>query len=250
MATRRKRTGNGGPVRTGRRKNVDASMKLLFMDRRMVEAFFLAVCGRAVGIAFETLRQLSGEIPSAGPEGTRRIDLLWKGRMLGGAPFRLILEIQGQWDRSIVRRMSEHCSLPLIGRFRGALHGSLPFVIPVVLYCGPRRRKTGAPSLLDSFVDVPRACQQDGRGSSTATMGMRSATERAKMQSAAANIRRPDAVSARPRNAIPSQPPRHDDPGSLPDTGGEPQLPRPRRHASGRRRSLFVTDSERLLDGQ
>jgi len=29
--------------------------------------------------------------------------------------------------------------------------------MPVALYSGPRRRETGAPSLLDSFVDVPRA---------------------------------------------------------------------------------------------
>jgi len=160
MATRRKQTGKGGPARPGRRKNVDAGMKLLFMDRRMVEAFFLAffvVCGRGAGIAFETLRLLSGEIPSVGPEGARQIDLLWKGRMRDGAPFRLILEIQGQWDRGIVRRMFEYCSLLLISRFRGAPHGSLPFLMPVVLYCGPKRRKAGAPSLLDSFVDVPRA---------------------------------------------------------------------------------------------
>jgi len=54
MAKRRKRTGNGASARTGRRKNVDASMKLLFMDRRMVEAsclaFFVA-CGRGAGTA-------------------------------------------------------------------------------------------------------------------------------------------------------------------------------------------------------
>jgi len=53
--------------------------------------------------------------------------------------------------------MFECCSLLLIGRFRGAPHGSLPFLMPVALYCGPRPRKTGAPSLLESFVDVPRA---------------------------------------------------------------------------------------------
>jgi len=121
-------------------------MKLLLADPRMVEAFFLALlaaCGRAVGIDFETLRLLPGEIPSVGPEGTRRIDLLWKGRMQDGAPFRLILEIQGQWDRGIAWRMFEYCSLLLINRFRGAPHGSLPFLMPVVLYCGPKRRKAG-----------------------------------------------------------------------------------------------------------
>jgi len=53
--------------------------------------------------------------------------------------------------------MFECCSRLLICRFRGAPHGSLPFLMPVALYCGPRRRKTGAPSLLESFVDVPRA---------------------------------------------------------------------------------------------
>jgi len=29
--------------------------------------------------------------------------------------------------------------------------------MPLALYCGPKRRKTGAPSPLESFVDVPRA---------------------------------------------------------------------------------------------
>jgi len=44
-------------------------MKLLFADPRRVQAFFLAACGRAAGIAFESLRRLSGDLPSVGPEG-------------------------------------------------------------------------------------------------------------------------------------------------------------------------------------
>jgi len=160
MARRRKQTRNGASAGTGKRRNVDASMKLLLADPRMVEALFLAfltACGRAADIGFETLRRLSGELPSVGPEGTRQIDLLWKGRMQDGTPFRLILEIQGQWHRRIVWRMFEYCSLLLMGRFRDAPHGSLPFLMPVVFYCGPRRRKTGAPSLLESFVKTPKA---------------------------------------------------------------------------------------------
>jgi len=29
--------------------------------------------------------------------------------------------------------------------------------MPLALHCGPKRRRTGAPSLLESFVDVPKA---------------------------------------------------------------------------------------------
>jgi len=66
MAPPRKPTGNGAPAGTGKRKNVDVGMKQPFADSRMVEAFFpafLAACGRAAGIDFEALRQLSGELP-------------------------------------------------------------------------------------------------------------------------------------------------------------------------------------------
>jgi len=72
MATRRKRTENGAPAGTGKRKNVDARMKLLLADPRMVEASFLAflaACGRAADIDFKTLCLLFGELPWPGRRG-------------------------------------------------------------------------------------------------------------------------------------------------------------------------------------
>jgi len=117
MKARQKQGGKDLPAKPMQRKNVDASMELLFADPRMVEACLLTACGRAAGIDFGSLRQVAGELPSVGPERTRHIDLLWKGRTQGGSPFRPILDIQWQWNRRIVRKVFGHCSLPLMGRF-------------------------------------------------------------------------------------------------------------------------------------
>jgi len=137
----------------------DASMRALFEVPEIREAFFAAFFARRSWgplIDGGDTRQISGDLGSVGPEGSRRLDIAVEGNLrdAAGTPFLAALEIQGQWDRWMGWRLLRYQTMLWSWYLRTAPEGSLlPVLLLIVLYCGPER-KDAAVSLLDAVVPV------------------------------------------------------------------------------------------------